>query len=73
MLGSRDPEEARKILAEVLCQGHGNRGRTALPHAVVSKALMRKARESFLGVKGVRIFSLMHVKLRNIDSQTLAL
>ena len=48
----------------------GRRGRTALPHEVVksSPASVRRARESSLGVKGARIFNLLPVELRNIDS-----
>ena len=48
----------------------GRRGRTALPHEVVksSPASVRRARESSLGVKGARIFNLLPVTLRNIDS-----
>ena len=50
----------------------GHRGRTALPHDVVSSspAPVRKARESSLGIKGARIFNLLPVELRNIDSHS---
>ena len=46
------------------------RGRTALPNAVVmsSPAQVRKARENFFGVKGAKIFNLLPVELRNINS-----
>ena len=49
----------------------GRRGRTALPNAVVmsSPAQVKKARENSLGVKGARIFNLLPVELRNIDSK----
>ena len=47
----------------------GRRGRTALPHNIVSSspAPVRKARESSLGVKGVKIFNLLPAELRNTD------
>ena len=49
---------------------YGRRGRTALPREVVrtSSALVRKARESSIGVKGTRIFNLLPSYIRNINS-----
>ena len=51
----------------------GRRGRTALPHNVVSSspAPVRKARESSLGVKGARIFNLLPTEVRNLDSKSI--
>ena len=48
----------------------GRRGRTALPRDVVqsSPSLVRKARESSIGVKGARIFNLLPAPIRNIDA-----
>ena len=48
----------------------GRRGRTALPRDVVhsSPSLVRKARESSIGVKGARIFNLLPAHIRNIDA-----
>ena len=50
----------------------GRRGRTALPHHVVqsSPALVRRARESSLGVKGARLFNLLPADIRNNDSDS---
>ena len=49
----------------------GRRGRIALPHNVVksSPASVKKARENTLGVKGAKIFNLLPVKLRNMNSK----
>ena len=49
----------------------GRRGRTALPRQVVqsSSHLVRKARESSIGVKGANIFNLLPAEIRNIDSE----
>ena len=49
---------------------NGRRGRTALPHSIVksSSILVRKARESSIGVKGVKIFNLLPVEIRNINA-----
>ena len=46
------------------------RGRTVIPHPVDPRALaaVRGARESSLSVKGARIFNLLPVTVRNIDS-----
>ena len=46
------------------------RGRTVVPHQVDPRApaVVRRARESSLSVKGARIFNLLPVTLRNIDS-----
>ena len=46
------------------------RGRTALPREAVrtSSAVVKKARESSIGVKGTRIFNLLPSYIRNIDS-----
>ena len=51
----------------------GRRGRIALPHLVVSSspAAVRNARESSLGVKGVKIFNLLPPDIRNIDSNNI--
>ena len=48
----------------------GRRGRTALPKQIVksSSSLTKKARESSIGVKGAKIFNLLPVKIRNLDS-----
>ena len=47
------------------------RGRTAVPREVVrsSSTLVKKARESSLGVKGANIFNLLPVNIRNIDAE----
>ena len=49
---------------------HGRRGRTALPNNVVmsSSSLVKKARESSVGVKGARIFNLLPAEIRNIEA-----
>ena len=49
---------------------HGRRGRTALPNNVLmsSSSMVRKARESSVGVKGARIFNLLPAEIRNIDA-----
>ena len=49
----------------------GRRGRTALPNNVLvsSSSLVKKARESSMGVKGARIFNLLPADIRNIDSE----
>ena len=49
---------------------HGRRGRVALPHNVVqsSPAMVRRARESSLGVKGAKMFNLLPPIVRNINS-----
>ena len=49
------------------------RGRTIVPHQVVAKApaAVRRARESSLSVKGARIFNLLPVTIRNIDSENI--
>ena len=51
---------------------HGRRGRTAIPHAIVnnSSASIRKARESSLGVRGAKLFNLLPLDLRNLDSSS---
>jgi hypothetical protein len=48
----------------------GRRGRTALPRNVVqsSSSLVRKARESSIGVKGARIFNLLPAHIRNVNA-----
>ena len=48
----------------------GRRGRTALPNNVLvsSSSLVKKARESSMGVKGARIFNLLPAEIRNIDA-----
>ena len=48
----------------------GRRGRTALPHNIVSTSpsSVKKARECSLGVKGAKMFNLIPVEIRNIDS-----
>jgi hypothetical protein len=48
----------------------GRCGRTALPRDVVqsSPSLVRKARESSIGVKGARIFNILPAHIRNIDA-----
>ena len=48
----------------------GLRGRTALPRNVVqsSSSLVRKARESSIGVKGARIFNLLPAHIRNVNA-----
>ena len=53
---------------------HGRRGRLALPKNVVqaSSPLVRKARESSLGVKGARIYNLLPSHIRNINSENVA-
>ena len=49
---------------------YGRRGRIALPHSIVrsSPPMVRKARESSLGVKGVKMFNLLPPSIRNINS-----
>ena len=49
----------------------GCRGRTAIPSEIVknSPALVKKARESSIGVKGARIFNLLPLELRNMNSE----
>ena len=49
---------------------HGRRGRIALPKIIVqsSSSLVKKARESSLGVKGAQIFNLLPPTIRNINS-----
>ena len=46
------------------------RGRTSLPHNIVSTSpsSVKKARECSLGVKGAKMFNLIPVEIRNIDS-----
>ena len=48
------------------------RGRMAVPYTIVRQApaAVRRARESPLGVKGVRIFNLLPVWLRTLDGVT---
>ena len=48
------------------------RGRAAVPHTIArhAPAAVRRARESSLGVKGVRIFNLLPVWLRTMNSVT---
>ena len=48
------------------------RGRMAVPHAVLrhTPAAVRRAREASLGVKGVKIFNLLPVWLRNLSGVT---
>ena len=55
-----------------LTSTRGRRGRTALPHNIVtsSPALVKKARETSLGVKGAQIFNLLPTEVRNIDSSS---
>ena len=50
---------------------HGRRGRTAIPSDIVknSPALVKKARESSIGVKGARIFNLLPLELRNMNCE----
>ena len=52
----------------------GRRGRLALPKNIIqsSSSLVKKARESSLGVKGARIFNLLPPSIRNIDSDNAA-
>ena len=49
---------------------HGRRGRTGLPHDVIlsSSTIVKRARESSLGVKGVKMFNLLPSAIRNINS-----
>ena len=49
----------------------GRRGRTATPSDIVknSPALVKKARESSIGVKGARIFNLLPLELRNMNCE----
>ena len=51
--------------------GEGRRGRIIIPNTVVrsSPALVRKAREQTLGVKGANIFNLLPEKLRSMNSE----
>ena len=51
--------------------GEGRRGRSIIPNTVVrsSPALVRKAREQTLGVKGAKVFNLLPEKLRSMNSQ----
>ena len=46
------------------------RGRTVLPNSVVASApaVVRRARETTLGVKGAKLFNLLPISIRNIDS-----
>ena len=48
---------------------NGRRGRTAIPHKVIltGPSLVRKARESSIGVKGANIFNLLPVEIRNTN------
>ena len=48
----------------------GRRGRLCIPNQVVANApaAVRNARESSLGVKGARLFNLLPIHIRNIDS-----
>ena len=48
----------------------GRRGRTAQPYDIVqsSPAIVRRAREASLGVKGTRIFNLLPPDIRNLES-----
>ena len=48
----------------------GRRGRTALPRQVIASSsnLVKKARESSIGVKGAKLFNLLPVEVRNINS-----
>ena len=48
----------------------GRRGRVALPNSIVqsSPAMVRRARESTLGVRGVKMFNLLPTAIRNINS-----
>ena len=50
----------------------GRRGRTVLPRSIVqsSSHLVRKARESSIGVKGARIFNLLPSNIRNTNSDS---
>ena len=56
-----------------LTSARGRRGRIALPHNIVasSPAMVKKARECSLGVKGARIFNLLPAEIRNIDSHSI--
>ena len=65
-------------ISQTLVQGYSvpflyseRRGRTIVPHQVVARApaSVRRARESSLSVKGARIFNLLPVTIRNIDSE----
>ena len=49
------------------------RGRTVIPYQVDQRELfaLRGARESSLSVKGARIFNLLSVTVRNIDSDNI--
>ena len=49
----------------------GRRGRTAIPNDIVktSPAIVRKARESSIGVKGARLFNLLPLELRNLNCE----
>ena len=49
---------------------HGRRGRTGLPHDVIlsSSTIVKRARESSLGVKGVKMFNLLPSAIRNTNS-----
>ena len=48
----------------------GHCGKSALPRQIVasSSTLAKKARETSIGVKGAKIFNLLPVEVRNIDS-----
>jgi hypothetical protein len=48
----------------------GRKGRTIFVNSVLrsSPASVRKARESFLGVKGAKIFNLLPASIRNLNS-----
>ena len=53
----------------------GRRGRSALPRQIIASSsnLVKKARESSIGVKGVKIFNLLPAEVRNIDSDNVDL
>ena len=48
----------------------GRRDRTALPRQVITSSsnLVRKAHGSSVGVKGAKLFNVLPVEVRNIDS-----
>ena len=51
---------------------NGRRGRTALPNEIInsSPASIRRARESSIGVKGAKLFNLLPLDLRNLNSNS---
>ena len=77
-ISSQKRRRDRYMISQGLVKGYsvdftsegGRRGRVALPQGVVqsSPAMVRRARESSLGVKGAKMFNLLPPMLRNINA-----